>query len=258
MPTNLTPEQQAARRGKIAQWIAFAVAGFLFMPFAYATIGGMLALIICGSLSFVTWKFLPIFERKVMNMRLKALKAEAAANPVETLQNNEQRAAEALEKKKKGLIDFKAGVRSYANQVDSFKRRWPADGPKYDAILAQLRVTEVKFEEKYNQSLKNLQDFHLEIEKAEAEWNLGNTAAQARGVAMTQGDFDDIISTKTALTSVQLNLDRALSDLDDIDLTIDINHAAPAQPQAALPPATEPITIDVEGQPAQKARVRRN
>ena len=248
----LTPDQRAQRTGTILKWVAFAVVGFVVSPFIMGAIQGMLGLLVAGAVCFVTWTFLPNFERKMANWRLKALKAEAAANPVETLQNNYQHAAEALEKKKQGLIDFKSGVRAYADQVGEFKRRWPQDGPKYDAILARLQATAVTFEAKYRESVKNLADFQMEIEKAEAEWNLGNAAAKAQGIAMTQGDFDDMISTKTALGSVQLNLDRALSDLDTIDLTISL----PDGTKPALPEASGSV-IDVDVEPAEKVKGRR-
>jgi hypothetical protein len=76
--------------------LALGVVGFFVAPFIFAAIGGMIGLAIAGVVGLVAINLAPSVAVAVANWRLKALKAVAAANPIETLENRYQDRQSAL------------------------------------------------------------------------------------------------------------------------------------------------------------------
>ena len=78
-------EQRRKKIETIAKVVGLGIAGFLFAPIAYATITGLVSLIVVGVIGLAVVNIgVPWFAITMANWRLKAIKAAAAANPIET------------------------------------------------------------------------------------------------------------------------------------------------------------------------------
>jgi len=80
-------EQKRKRIELAVKITAFSIIGFLVAPVILLVIKGLVGLIVAGIIGFAAIQFAPYLGMVIANWRLKALKAEARKNPVETLQN---------------------------------------------------------------------------------------------------------------------------------------------------------------------------
>ena len=89
MATQLTPEQRKQRIETIVKVLSVAGLCLILGPVYLTMLHGMEALVALGvfsAIGFVAINLIPAFARLVGNWRLKALKAVAAANPIESLE----------------------------------------------------------------------------------------------------------------------------------------------------------------------------
>jgi hypothetical protein len=218
LKTQLSPEQRKERTE-----LAVKVAGLLGVclvlgPLATiiaSGLGALAALMVGAAGVFTVWKFLPWFALKVGNARLKAIKAEAARNPVETLQTDYQKRMSALEEFRAKIVVFTGEVNGFAEKLKMFGEKYPADVPKFRDQLSKMRSLLELRKTKYQQAMKNLAAYALEIEKADAIWKMGCAAAALTDAAgMTETDFFQKIQVETAMASVQTNLNEAFAELE--------------------------------------------
>ena len=110
MNTQLTPEQRKKRVETAVKVAGLTVAGILFAPVALLAVGGLIGIIIAGTISLSIIYATPVVAMKLANWRLKMLKAEATKNPVETLQNQYVQKEAALQQLKENIRTFTAQV----------------------------------------------------------------------------------------------------------------------------------------------------
>ena len=245
----LSPEQRAQKWGTVAKWLAFAVVGFLVSPFILATIEGMLGLIVVGLVAGGVWMALPAIQSAAINMRLKLIKAEAARNPIETLQAEYMRRSGLLDERKKAIETFDAKTRTFGDKLDGFKRDYPAEAPKYQQIYDQMVRLEKRQEQQWIEAAKGLKLFDSEIKKATAMWDMAIAADAARaGSGLDNDEFYAKLKVETSLDSIQDGMNRAFSQLDTLLLESDgastvavTTTAAPA----ALPAPNQDNVIDI-------------
>jgi hypothetical protein len=150
------------------------------------------------------------------NWKLKAIKAEAARNPVETLQGVY---AERMAKKrefKQQITNFRSKVDGFADKVAGFREQFPKDAPKFEQQLGTMHALLSRRELKYKAVKAELEKFDLVIQRADALWKMGLAAAEMNAAA---GAFDgdqmmQRIKTETALESVTDSVNLAFSELE--------------------------------------------
>jgi hypothetical protein len=192
-------------------------------PFALLIVGLGPAIL----LSWVIIQFLPWFSASIANWRLKALKAEAARNPVETLQNGYIQQQQKLAEARKAIVTFKSEIESYASELSGFKKQFPQDSLKFEATLTKMRQLYDFREDKYHQAKHQLDAKAVEIEKAEAIWKMAKAAEKLHQTAgMTEQDFLAKIMEETALASVDNSLNAAIAELD-LSLAEEVEKAGP-------------------------------
>lgn len=247
----LSPEQRAQKWGTVAKWAAFAVTGFLVSPFILATITGMLGLIVAVGIALTVWALSPSIETTAKNLRLKALKAAAAANPIETLQNEYLRRSTMLEDRKIAIDRTDANTRTFGDQLTQFKQQFPNDVPRLQADYDNM-VTLVKRQRaQWSQAYKGLGQFQHEIDRAKALWSLAQSANAAKmGSGLGEDEFNAKLKTDTALETVQLGMNEAFSQLDGLIAESDAQETETTKativqtPQAALPAGSASIELD--------------
>ena len=252
----LTPEERAKYWGTIAKWATFIVVGFLFAPYAVVAITGMLGLIVGCGIAAGTWLMLPVVEAKAMNLRLKMIKAEAAKNPIETLESEYLRRQLLLDQRKTAIETFDAKTRTFGDKLDGFKRDYPDEAQKFQSTYDQMALLLKRQKDQWREASRGLALFDGEIKKAKAMWDMAQAANAARaGSGLDEESFNAKLKTETALDSIQDGMNRAFSQLDTLILESDN-----ADPQIETKPAALPAagsTLDGETPATHRTKTAR-
>jgi predicted RNase H-like nuclease (RuvC/YqgF family) len=248
---------------KTVKILSLLVVGFLVAPFVFIAIKGLVGLAVAGAISLVVVNLIPWFSAMVANWRLKALKHEAAKNPIETLQNDYRKRIEALQAFRQSILNSKAEVYSFRDKLDGFKKQYPADAAKFDEQYRQMLALLKLRGQKYEEAKGNLERYDGEITRAKAIWDMAQAAAAMNKAAGVDADeFYAKIQVETALDSVQKNLNLAFADLEmslvDEKSSAGAN-AVPVQPVVETPKALEggkaSLDLDIEvGEPTPHTR----
>lgn len=238
-------------------------------PFYAIIMHGLGALAAIVGTLLVGWvgvMFIPWFAAMIANARLKAIKFEAAKNPIETLQNEYKEKAQALADYRVHITEAHAGVENYHNQLETFKRQYPDEAEQLEAEYNKSKELLALKIRNYEASVQALKDFDRVIKKAQAKWEIGQAAAKMNKLVGADADaFFSKIMEETALDSVQKSLNTAFADLelsfvDEKSRAADRQPRQPAQlpdahPVKALPPvrgrvtAAPPATLELEAVP---------
>jgi chromosome segregation ATPase len=109
---------------------------------------------------------LPDIRKVASEWKNKDGKRKAPRNPVETLQRELKRCQQILEQFKQKILFFNSEVKAFQDKVESLKRQFPADTPKYDESLAKMKQLYVLRQQKYKQARASVEKFAAEVEMA--------------------------------------------------------------------------------------------
>lgn len=218
MNSELTPEQRKQRTELIVKIAGLLGVCLILGPLATtitAGLGALAALAVGAAGIFTVWKFLPWFAMKIGNARLKAIKAEAMKNPVETLQNQLVEKRKALDEFKENIRVFTAQVLSFSDEVKKYVKDGLEDAQVYVEQLAKMRkVLEIR-NQKYKDAEQMLVEFEETIQRTDRKWKMACAAAKMNEAAgELEGDVFDKICIETALDSVQQKLNQSFADLE--------------------------------------------
>lgn len=190
-------------------------AAFFVAPFVFIVIKGLLGMIAAAAIGWGVIFFTPVVARMAANLRLKAIKAEAARNPIETLQNDYGRRQQQLRDFAERIKDFGAAVESFKDKLGGFIKAHPEDAPKFQGQLQKMQMLLSNRNVKFKQAQAELEAYEGEIQRANDIWEMGQAAsAMSSAAGMTQDDFLQKISTETALDAVQQSMNRAFADVE--------------------------------------------
>ncbi len=241
----LTPQQKAQKWATIVRWGAYALCGFLFFPFALATIKGMLGLIACGLIAGVTWTVLPALQSYAVNMRLKMIKAEAAKNPIESLQAEYLRRDQLLEERKGKIETLAAKTAGFSTKLAQFKRDYPGEEKTYQDIYDKMVLLLKRSREQWVLAEKQLTAFDREIDRAKAKWDMALAAADLRQDAgQVEAEFFAKLKVECSFEAIEFGMNSAFAQLDTLLMeseSVETN----ATSQAALPAGDSRHVIDV-------------
>jgi hypothetical protein len=215
MSTQLTPEQRKQRIETALKVVGVGVVGFIVAPFVLQAIGGLIGLGVAAAIGFIGINFASYFSMKVANWRLKAIKAEAMKNPVETLQNQYVQKQHALEDYKSQIAKFAAQVMAFADQVKGYVKEGLEDAQTYVEQLNKMKqLLEIR-KQKYQEAQDMLAEFAETISRTEKKWKMA-VAAMAMNEAAGEiaGDAFDKICIETSLDAVQNKLNESFAQLD--------------------------------------------
>jgi hypothetical protein len=197
----------------------FTGVGLFAGPIAAIAIKGLLGLIACGVIGLAAVTFGPVIADKAANWRLKMLKAEAAKNPVETLQLQLIERRTALEENLESIGKLRANNMDFADKVQVFKRDFPEEATQFEAQLESMNELLREHEQKYTEATTATDQFEKEIRRADAIWKMTLAAADAaHGAKLTIEDFTAKIKKETALDAIQSGMNRSFSELATIRL----------------------------------------
>lgn len=208
-------ELKRKRIEAFVKWAAIFIGCFLIGPFVGMAIKGAIGLLAFAVIALIAVNLAPWFGSKCANWRLKALKHEAALNPIETLQNSYQSKMQALQTFRDYIRNFAGEVGLFKDKLSEFKQRFPKDSQKFDDQFSQMRTLLEFRKNKYEEAKENLSLFESEIEKVRAIWEMAQAAAKMnRAAGVNTDDFYAKIQEETALDSVQKSLNSAFADLE--------------------------------------------
>jgi len=213
-----------------AKWLSLPVAGFLFAPFAYATITGLISLLVVVVIGILTVQIgIPWFSKSVANWRLKAYKAVAAANPIETLENQYAEQKEALLKEREGIKKRIAIVARVYEQIKKFEEQFKKPSPRREQYNLLNQLVEV-YKGRYQKAQLYLQDFAKLIEEKRADWDILVSLKEADQLEAVGNDFINKLMKDTALTTIQDGMNTAFAELDATAMDEGINNILNGQP----------------------------
>ena len=257
----LTDDQRRKRIETFVKVTALLFVGFVFAPFVFIAIKGLIGLLIAGAISLVAVNLLPWFAAKVANWRLKTIKHEAAQNPIETLENQYQEREHALVQFRQQILGFNAEVQNFYSELEEHRRNYPNDCQKFEEQYLKMKALLTSRGEKYKQAQKKLKDFSDIIERKRSEWKIAQAAAKMSKAAGVGEDFISKLMTDTAIDSVQLSLNTAFAELEVSVLdeqTAELPNKPAAQIENSGPPT---LDLDFESIPhiesAEKITVKR-
>lgn len=245
---------------KIVKYAALPIIGFVVAPYIFLSIKGLIGLVIAGVISVIVVNMIPWFASMVANWRLKALKHEAAKNPIETLENDYKRRHDALVAFRQSILNSKAEVASFGDKLGDFKTQYPADAVKFDEQYRKMVELLRLKGRKYEQAKANLKSYEAEINRARAIWHMAQAAAQMNKAAGVDTDeFFAKIQVETALESVQKNLNLAFAELEmSLADEASAQRSAPALPATSEPAIDAgPVTLELDVEVAAPRAVKR-
>jgi hypothetical protein len=191
------------------------VAGFLVAPFIFVAFKGVIGMLLAFGVAEGVVFMTPVIARKFANWRLKALKAEAMRNPVETLQNEYAKKKQALASYKENIAKFSAQVLAFADQVKQYVKDGLEDAQTYVEQLSKMKQLLELRKDKYQEACDMLEEFAKSIERTERKWKMAMAAvAMGEAAGEIEGDLFSKICVETAMDTVAAQLNQSFADLD--------------------------------------------
>lgn len=210
---NNTLEQKRQNIEKFVKVLVLCVVAFLVSPFIFATIKGLAGLAVAAIVACVMINLAPSCAALIANWRLKALKAVAAANPIETLQNAYSTRKESLMKQRDNIKARIAVASKIFSQITSFEQQFKKTSPRrapYEKLTQLIDLSK----HRYQNAQVALVDFGRLIEEKSADWEIVLSMNEANKLQQAGEDFTSKLMADTALTTVQTGLDTAFAELD--------------------------------------------
>jgi len=213
---SLTPsaDEKARRTAAIIKVILFILLGLIAAPIAFLAIKGLIGLIAAVVIAFTAITIAPVVGEMAANWKLKALKDEAARNPIETLQRELLRRQQLLDDQKPKIERFETKILNFEGKLAGFKRQYPDEAPRFERTLGSMKQLLALRKERYQEAKTNLAQFELETQKARAIWEMGQAAKDASEGGMTEDDFYAKLKTDTSIEAIEESMNQAFARLE--------------------------------------------
>lgn len=213
-----------ARRQQLhqrAKWAIGLGAALIFAPalftLAQALLGATIAIGATLVIGTAAISFAPVWSMKLANWRIKAITAEASANPIETLKSLYIEKRKELQASSEAICDFEAEIANFNDQLEDFKKRPDCadEVPRYTDISGRMQHGLALMKNRQREAEGAIDNLAHQISKAEAIYKM---ALAARRVTMLSGSAEQQvfaeIKEKVALDSVRTNLNRSFAALN--------------------------------------------
>lgn len=221
-PDTLDP--RAKFWARIAAGAAVLVAGFFIAPYVWVALGGLLGLLAAGGVMLTTWMLLPALQDAAASWRLKLIKAQAAANPVETLNLEHLRQSEILEERKVAIETMSGAIRTLAETIRKLEAEFPdsSELAQMREDYADLRSIEKSRMEGWQEAYATLGEFAKEIKRASRIWDVALAMAKARGASgLTEEEWQAKMKAETSFDAIRTKLNTEMSALNTEKMQID-------------------------------------
>jgi len=224
---------------RYAKYGLVAVVGLIVAPVIYLAIKGLVGLAIAAIIAVTVINAAPVIAMKFANWKLKGIKAEATANPIETLENVYTEKCAALDRFGNQISDFSAHVKQFQTQVETFEKQYPQDASNFREKLANMEALLAVRRDRFRQAKATLQRFEGEIARADAVWQMSQSAqALSKAAGMGTDDPYEKIKANTAIEAVERSMNVAMAELETT--LLEEEDFPPPPPTAAIAMETPP------------------
>lgn len=208
-------EQRKQRLKTIAMWGLGIGAAVLISPIIFLAVKGIVGVMIAGVLGLALVNFAPVVANTFANWKVKGIKAEAARNPIETMENLFIAKQQAL-KLAEDQVTKKVGAKNtFARQVQEFSRQFPDRAREFQEKLELMTAS-------CDKSIKDLERARVALTQAEqklvelrAYWKMTQATLIAnKAMDMDLGDVYAKMKEDTACDAVFEQMDAAFADLE--------------------------------------------
>jgi hypothetical protein len=255
MTQSTTLDPRARFWGNIAKWGFLIFACAIFAPFIWLAVGGLVGLVLFVGIATGAWMVRPAVFTLAANTRLKLVKAAAAINPVESLQEEHRRRSVALNDRRAGIETMAGAIKTLKKTIDDLAREFP-DDPELPQMLAdhqELLSLKQEREQAWLEAHAELGEFEKGIRRASRLWDVSLAAAKARGQsALSEDEWQAKLKTEVAFDTIRSKLDSQLSALSTERLQAEAQRIMRRKslPTPAAQPAVELPATEAQGQHA--------
>lgn len=228
------------RRERIAtavKWGLGLLAAVAISPVIFLAVKGLVGLVIALVLGLALINFTPYLAMKFANWKVKAIKAEARANPIETRQNVALARHTRLDEKASAVTAFGAEIRNVSTEVDSLRDH--NQGADADELARELGLLQQDFDDQLaelNEARDALAKYEDETVRLSRRWKGAEALLKARGASgkaldqelekLVSQEATDAVNSKMNEAFARLDVDRATRRRriqNNPSATIDIN-----------------------------------
>jgi hypothetical protein len=229
-------EQKRHRIATAVKWGLGGLAALIVSPIIFMVVKGIIGLAVAAVAGLAIVNFAPVVAMKFANWKVKAIKAEAQQNPIETMEN-------LMVAKRQALETFRIEVTTAVRARSDFEVKCRDFGKRYPDRAQEFKVQLGSMTELVERKKRALQDADDAIQQGEdklvemrAYWEMSQAAQAANKAArMSTGDMYEKLKADTAVDAVLSSVNQAFAELE-VAATLD---------QVALPAPTEAIIIDM-------------
>lgn len=213
MRTNVL-DPRRAKLTAVATWGVGLAGAVLIAPVIFLAVKGIVGLAIAAVTGLAVVNFAPLVGMKFANWKLKGMKHEARANPIETRQNQAVAARRKLVDAARSLTDFSAEVRNFDDEVKQLKKEQP-DAADFDEQLTKMHRLLQMRQASHRKAVAEVEAFEEATRKAERKWKVAQSALRMQQLSgADQDDAMNKILAEESLDSVQTTMNRAMAELD--------------------------------------------
>ncbi len=213
--SSVDPEVRRQRIATGVKWGVGLAGAVLISPIVFLAVKGLVGLALAAAIGFIIINFAPVFAMKIANWKMKAIVAEAEANPIETMKNLKIEKANELDQADTDIVEFETEIGNFDDEVRSFKRDYPEDAPSYESISEKMHDGLAALKMEQEAAREKLADLDARIAKAEAIYKM-SLAAQ-RVTALSKSAESKVfaeIKEKVAFDAVRTELNRSFASLN--------------------------------------------
>lgn len=200
------------------KWLLGGLAALLVAPFTgYILYGllGILGLIATAAVILTAGFMAPAFAFKLANLRMKAIMAEANANPIETLKNDYLFRTRQLQEADDGIEDFQTEIANYDDQMREFSKQYPDEVGNFKEISTAMHNGLVEMKQEQAEARKAVAELERQIDKAEAIYKMALAAERVTSFSKnTEAKVFADIKQKVAFDAVRSKLNKSFASLD--------------------------------------------
>lgn len=204
------------RTAMFVKWGLGLLAALAISPVIFLAVKGLVGLALALVVGLALVNFTPYVAMKFANWKLKAVKAEARENPIETRQNVALAQHRRLEEKSGHTASFGTEIRNVADEVQNLRDHNQATDA--DLLAAELAALQEDFDEQVlqlNEARDALAKYEDETVRLSRRWKGAEALLRARGAngkALNQ-ELEKLVSQE-ATDAVNSKMNEAFARLD--------------------------------------------
>lgn len=207
-------ETKRRRWDRAVKLLVLMLIGCIVGPFALFGALGLGAIFLLWVVSEVLILFTPVLSAWLANKRIQAFKAVAAANPIETYENQYLEKSKALEGYKTALAEFYASIQEVFRNIEAHYEQFPGRPCKFDAQFQRMLRGLENRQKKFKRLKKALKEFDQFIKEKKSEWRVAQSLAKSNKLAQVGDDFLSTLMKDEATQTITTALDTAFAEMD--------------------------------------------